>query len=160
MKRAIRHGFGLSMALALVLALAAPVAAAKPDRAFSPAEDFLISGYCDFDVQVEIVANNAYGTTFFDRAGNVTRTHYAGRIVLRMTNAVNGTSIIVNASGPGTYLEDADGLTVLTGGTWMLWFDGQLFTLSGRGEFRIDANGETIVSLRGHVVELCPILAG
>ena len=77
-----------------------------------------------------------------------------------MTNVDTGRSIELNISGPGTFVDDAAGLTVDTHGNWMLFIDGELFTLSGHGEFLVDANGETIVSRHGHVTELCPILGG
>ena len=41
---------------------------------------------------------------------------------------------------------------------WLLFFAGELFTLSGHGVFLV-ADTETIVSRHGHIVELCSILA-
>ena len=160
MRRAIRHGFEIGLALMLMVVLAAPVAAAKPDRVPFESEDFVLTGYCGFEILVETLANNGYDTTFFDRDGNPSRTQTTGRLVLRMTNLDNDTSITLNVSGPGRFVEDADGVTVDTHGPWMLFFAGELFTLSGHGVFRIDANGETIVSRSGRVVDLCPVLAG
>ena len=58
-----------------------------------------------------------------------------------------------------SFIDDADGTTVLTGGTWILNFAGEFFMLNGRGTFRVDANGETIVSMHGQVTDLCPLLA-
>jgi hypothetical protein len=159
MRRAIRHGLELSLALGMVLVLAAPVAAAKPDRSFAEAGDIVVSGYCDFDVIEHPLSNNEYFTTFFDRDGNVTRSHVAGHLVLELINVESGHSIVVNASGPGRFVDDADGTTVLTGGNWVLNFAGRFFMLNGRGVFRVDANGETIVAIRGHVTDLCPPLA-
>ena len=160
MRRSIRHAFEIGLALGLVLVLAAPVAAAKPDRSFADAGDILVSGYCDFDVIEHPVSNNEYFTTFVDRDGNITRSHVAGRLVLELINVDTGDSIVVNASGPGSFVDDAEGTTVLTGGTWILNFAGEFFMLNGRGVFRVDANGETIVAVHGHVTELCPLLAG
>lgn len=159
MRRAIHHGFGIGLALALVVVLAAPVAAAKPDRSFAEAGDILVSGYCDFDVIEHPLSNKEYFTTFYDRDGNVRRSHVAGRLVLELINVESGRSIVVNASGPGRFVDDADGTTIYTGGTWIFNFAGEFFMLSGRGVFRVDGNGETIVSRHGHVVELCPLLA-
>jgi hypothetical protein len=159
MRRTKRHGFGIGIALGLVLALAAPVAAAKPDRSFAETGDIPVIGYCDFDVIERPLANNEYFTTFFDQDGNVTRTHVAGHLVLELINVDTGHSIVVNSSGPGRFVADADGTTVLTGGTWILNFAGRFFMLHGRGVFRIDGNGETIVALHGQVTDLCPLLA-
>jgi hypothetical protein len=159
MSSLFRSGIGLALGAALLVAMAAPVAAAKPDRSFAEAGDILVSGFCDFDVVEHPLANNEYFTTFFDRDGNVTRTQVTGRLVLELINLETGRSIVVNASGPGRFVDDADGTTVHTGGTWILNFAGEFFMLSGRGVFRIDADGETIVARRGHIVELCPLLA-
>src|SRR4051812_25912709 len=120
MRGAIRHAFELCLGMGLVLALAAPVAAAKPDRSFAEAGDIPVIGYCDFDVIERPVSDNEYFTTFFDADGNVTRSHVAGRLVLELINVETGHSIVVNASGPGRFVDDADGTTVLTGGTWIL----------------------------------------
>jgi hypothetical protein len=148
----------LAVAVA-VLALAAPVSAAKPDRSFAPAGDIVVSGICEFDVLIETVANNEYFTTFFDRSGNVTRMQVAGHLVQRTSRVGGDTSIVLNVSGPGKFVDGDEGLVVDTHGTWLLFFAGQLFTLSGHGVFLV-ADTETIVSRHGHIVELCSILAG
>ena len=77
-----------------------------------------------------------------------------------MTNVDTGRSIELNISGPGTFVDGPAGLTVDTHGNWMLFIDGQLFTLSGHGEFFVDATSETIVSRHGHITDLCPVLGG
>jgi hypothetical protein len=146
------------LAVAFAFALAGPLAAAKPERVAVPQEDFVISGFCDFDVLVHPLASKTFNTTFFDRDGNPTREHGTGRLVVRMTNLDTGRSIDLNISGPGTFVNSPAGLTVDTHGNWMLFIDGQLFTLSGHGQFFVDATSETIVSRRGHVTDLCPIL--
>jgi hypothetical protein len=159
MVRLRRFGIGLALGAALLAVAAGPVAAAKPDRSFAEAGEVLITGFCEFDVVQTIVSNNEYNTTFFDRAGNVTRTQVNGRLVVGLTNVETGKSIVLNASGPGRFVEDTDGLTVYTGGTWTLFFAGEFFLLNGRGILRIDANGETIVATHGHITDLCELLA-
>src|SRR5262245_427240 len=94
----------------LAIAVAAPVAAAKPDRAFAPADDVLVD-LCEFDVLQHRLVNNEYFTTFFDRDGNVTRSQVNGHLVVELTNLESGKSIVLNASGHGRFVEDADGLT-------------------------------------------------
>ena len=158
MTRILRRTLAIMAAGALVLAIAGPAAAAKPERVPVPPQDFVISGFCDFDVLVETLASKTYNTTFFDRDGNVTRDLGTGHLVVRMTNVDTGRSIELNISGPGTFVNSAAGLTVDTHGNWMLFIDGQLFTLSGHGVFFVDATSETIVSRRGHVTDLCPVL--
>jgi hypothetical protein len=141
------------------MALAAPVSAAKPDRSFAPAGDIVISGICEFDVLVETIANKEYSTTFFDRSGNVTRTQVAGHLVERVSRIGGDTSIVLNVSGPGKFVDGDEGLIVDTHGTWLMFFAGQLFTLSGHGRYFV-ADTETIISRHGRIVELCSILAG
>jgi hypothetical protein len=160
MARALRQTLAITAAFALVLALAGPAAAAKPERVAVPAEDFVISGFCHFDVLVETLHSKTFNTTFFDRDGNVTRDLGTGRLVVRMTNVDTGRSIELNISGPGRFVDGPAGLTVDTHGNWMLFIDGQLFTLSGHGEFFVTATSETIVSRHGHITDLCPILGG
>lgn len=158
MARVLRRTLAITAAVGLVLALAGPAAAGKPERVAVPQETFVISGFCDFDVLVEPLASKTFNTTFFDRDGNPTRDHGTGRLVIRMTNIDSGRSIELNISGPGRFVEGPAGLTVDTYGNWMLFIDGQLFTLSGHGQFFVDATSETIVSRRGHITDLCPIL--
>ena len=158
MTRVLRPSLATMLAAALVLAVAGPAAAAKPERVAVPQEDFVISGFCDFDVLVEPLASQTFNTMFFDRDGNPTRDHGTGRLVVRMTNIDSGRSIELNISDPGTFVDGPAGLTVDTHGNWMLFIDGQLFTLSGHGQFFVNATSETIVSRRGHVTDLCPIL--
>jgi hypothetical protein len=160
MARVLRRTLATIAAVALVLALAGPAAAAKPERVAVPQETFVISGFCDFDVLVEPLASKTYNTTFFDRDGNPTRDLGTGRLVVRMTNVDTGRSIELNISGPGTFVDGPAGLTVDTHGNWMLFIDGQLFTLSGHGQFFVDATSETIVFSRGHITDLCSILGG
>jgi len=164
MHRAIRHArvlvsAGLTAAL-IAAVFAAPASAAKPDRSFADTGDIPVSGYCDFEVIEHPLVNKEYATTFFDKDGNVTRSQVNGHLVLELINVDSGASSVVNASGPGRFVEDAEGLTVYTGGHWILNFAGQFFALKGRGVFRIDANGETIVATHGHLVDLCEVLAG
>jgi hypothetical protein len=159
MSRVIGRVLAVLSSVVLVLALAAPVAAAKPDRSFADTGDIPIEGYCAFDVIEHPLVNKEYATTFFDRAGDVTRSHVAGRLVLELINVDSAKSIVVEASGPGRFVDDPDGLTVYTGGHWILNFAGEFFALSGRGIFRVDDAGETILARRGHLVDLCEVLA-
>ena len=133
MARVLRRTFATMAAGALVLALAGPAVAVKPERVAVPQEDFVISGFCDFDVHVEPLASKTFNTTFFDRDGNATRDHGTGRLVVRMTNIDSGRSIELPTSRSGQFVDGPAGLTVDTYGNWMLFIDGQLFTLSGHG---------------------------
>jgi hypothetical protein len=106
MARVLRRTLAIMAAGALVLALAGPAAATKPERVAVPQGDFVISGFCAFDVLVEPLASKTFNTTFFDRDGNPTRDHGTGRLVVRMTNIDSGRSIELNISGPGTFVEN------------------------------------------------------
>ena len=150
---------GLGSAVILVLALAGPVAAAKPERAFAPADDIVVSGICAFDVLIETVVNKEYATTFFDQDGNVTRTQISGHLVQRVSRVGGDRAIVLNVSGPGRFVDTTEGLFVDTHGRWLLFIAGEMFVLSGHGQFLVN-DSETIVSRRGNVLELCAILAG
>ena len=146
--------------LLLSIAVAPPVAATKPDRQFAPSAGVLISGFCDFDVQLDIVVNKEYATTFYDRDGNVVRVHIAGRFVNRLTNTTTGEAVEINVSGPGLFLSDEEGLTVQARGRWLLFFAGEFVVVSGHTVLRVDAAGESIVSRRGSQIDVCSLLAG
>lgn len=160
MHRFLRSTIASLLAFALLLLALAPVAAGKPDRAFAPSPtDVTLSGYCGFDVRVQVVANNEYTTTFYDRDGNVTRTHIAGRFVVLLTNVATGKTMQLQASGPGSFIADATGLTLEARGTWFFFFAGELFVTSGHSVLRVDAAGETIVDLRGRTLDVCQLLS-
>ncbi len=149
------------LAMTLAFAAVGSTLAAKPDRVFAESPtDFTLSGFCSFPVHAEVVVNNEYATTFYDRDGNVTRTHISGRYVVRLTNTMTGTAIELQASGPGSFVADAEGLTVNARGTWFLYFAGRLLAVTGHTTLRVDAAGETIVGVRGRTVELCEVLGG
>ena len=118
--------------LALLAIVAAPVSAGRPERAFAPAGDIVVSGICAFDVLIETVVNKEYTTTHVDRAGNPTRTHVSGRLVQRISRVGSDTSIVLNVSGPGRFVDGSDGLVVDTHGRWLLFLAGELFLLSGQ----------------------------
>ena len=101
MARVLRRTLATMATVALVLALAGPAAAAKPERVAVPQEDFVISGFCDFDVLVHALASKTFNTTFFDRDGNPTRDLGTGRLVVRMTNVDTRSIDRAEHLGPG-----------------------------------------------------------
>jgi hypothetical protein len=157
--RLVRRCLAGTLALLLVGASAVPALAVPPDREFAFSGDFGLTGYCDFDISVEVLANREYSTTFFDQDGNVTRTQITGLYVLRLTNDDTGGWIVLNASGPGKFVFDDTGLTVDGAGPWFLYFAGQLLYARGNVNLRVDGGGETITGISGNVIELCEVLA-
>jgi hypothetical protein len=94
-----------SAALAAMAALAlltTPALAASPDRAFAPVPDeFVLDDVCPFPLVLRILVNREYAITFVDRAGEPTRMLVTGRLVVEAVRTDTGTSVVINASGPG-----------------------------------------------------------
>ena len=133
-------------------------AADPPTRTFSPAVPFSGSFCPGFDVLVTPVVDKEYSIVFSNGA-IIT----AGRFVTQLTNLSSGTSIVVNASGPG--FASADGTTfTLRGASLVLDSGGFLYPGSPpdtqllSGVLVIDAFG-TAVTERGHIRDLCKELA-
>jgi len=124
-------------------------------------------GVCDFDVQLEVVEDNEYITTYFDKAGNPTRANISGRLVVRLTNVETGTSVVRNISGPGT-LFFGETLVLKATGPWLFAFaPGMLgegsppMLIINKGQFWLDFGGEhqTILRQTGTQEDLCATLA-
>ena len=160
--------------LALIMLLAGPVqtaAADQPVRQPLPLDPFMISGVCDFDVAVDILANKEVVTTFTDREGNVTEQLVTGVLKFRLTNIDTGESLDLNISGPGPTVFAPDGsFTIFGQGRW-LWpvpegissnVPAGLFLIVGHHVVEFDATGNmtefTVVG--GQVVDVCAALAG
>jgi len=72
-----------------------------------------------------VVAHDLHTITFFDDRGNPVREITQGRLVVQMTNADTGTSVVRNVSGPAI-VTFADGIRVATRPA-LFWFSpGQL----------------------------------
>ncbi|MEX1073085.1 MAG: hypothetical protein WED86_05240 [Chloroflexota bacterium] len=104
----------IGISLAGTVLLASTAAAAKPDRYASNLEGFVLSGVCDFDIQLDILVDRAYETDFYDRNGNLVRSQYAGSIWIRLTNVDTDQSIVLNVGGPASDVYNADGTITTT----------------------------------------------
>jgi len=133
-------------------------AADPPTRTPAPAGPFSGSFCPGFDVLVTPVVNREYSIAFSNGAVITT-----GRLVVQLTNLSSGTSIVVNASGPGFFSDDGVSFT-LRGATLVLDTGGFLYPgsppatqlLSGALAF----DGLTgNVSETGHIRDLCSELA-
>ena len=156
------------VAAALILAAAAPASADKPLREPFPAEDFTISGSCDFDVRVHTVEDKVFAKTYFDNDGNPTRRILNGRLVNELTNLETRKSIVYNISGPGfiTFFEDGSVDFVLKGRALAFFSPGDvedlplLFVNSGQLTIHIDPDGNILgVEQVGDVEDVCAALA-
>lgn len=148
-----------------------PTSAASADaplREPLPAEDFVISGSCDFDVFLHVVENKEFITTYFDDDGNPIRQIVTGRFVVELTNVETGESILYDISGPVffTFSEDGSFDAVLGGRGLAIFFPGEvedlplLFVNSGQVTFHFDPEGIIVgVEQVGEVEDVCAALA-
>ena len=163
----MRRGLLLLSALLVALTVAPIAAGMKPLReTHSSQPDVIVADQCAFPVLGHVDGGEII-TTFFDRAGNPIRQIgvFPGN-TLTLTNLDNGTSLTVvstgafharvNPDGSGSVASTGPGPVVsnpLTGepGIWYL---------RGRLAATFDADGnETLTSLTGSLVNLCPALA-
>jgi hypothetical protein len=115
-----------------------------------------------------VLENNEYITTFFDKEGNVTRQHVAGRFVVELRNEETDTSIVANISGPGTITFTDDSAVWNTVGQWLwIFFPGDLgegepgMALLTTGQFVVEfgPEGVSILKRRGRQVDVCALLS-
>lgn len=107
-------------ALIMAALLLAPAATAdKPLRFFLPADDSVLSGVCPFDLGVDVLVNNEFGTVFSDGRFLIT-----GTFKVELTNLGDpGQSMTANVSGPGVITPTPDGGFVLKAeGPWFFFF--------------------------------------
>jgi hypothetical protein len=162
MKRLILILTTASIMLALV-----PVASAdKPTREFLPTEGLVIEGICPFAVDIHILANNAFLTTFSDG-----RQLTSGTLKVRLTNLDDPSkSLDVNISGPGVARVTEEGEFVLKAtGRWLFFFfpgdlgprdPGLLVITTGLAIQRFDAEGNASFTHRtGTTTDVCTALA-
>jgi hypothetical protein len=146
----------LAAVSALTLSVVSIAAADPPTRTYLPAAPF--SGhFCPkFDVLVTPIVDQEYATTFSNGMVVIT-----GRLVLQLTNLSSGSSIVVNASGPGVISED--GTIAFRGNSAIFDAGGLLYPGSPpssqllSGVLAVDTNGN--VTETGHIRDLCAELA-
>jgi hypothetical protein len=164
MRRAhIRKIAGTALAGILVLIPTAAHAAA-PTREPLPAEGFVLTDHCTFDIQIDIVQNKEIATTFYDSNGDVTRQLVTGALKVRLTNLSEpSNSVVLSISGPGTYVDLADGTTRLTGtGSWLQFgitnMPGELLLMNGPFTALLTDEGFFLTDLPNNVEDGCQLL--
>jgi hypothetical protein len=153
--------------LAVLLVQSLPAWATKPVRERLPNADAVIEGVCDFAVDIHVLVDNEYITTFFDNDGNPTHANINGHLVVRLTNLDTGDSVDRNISGPGT-LYFGETVVLKATGAWMFIFlpdmlgEGSppMFIIN-HGQFWLDFGEEfqTILLQTGHQEDVCATLA-
>lgn len=160
------------LAAALLWTSAAPALAdGKPERVFLDAQNqvFPAGMVCDFDVSYEVLINQEYGLFFFfpPAADGTQRLIVTGHLVIQLTNLQQPSrSVVLNVSGPGTYLFHPDGtLSVVGRGINFLYLfptdDGGpgMWVTSGKLRIEIDAGGNaTLVIQPNRSQDLCAAL--
>lgn len=128
-------------------------------------QSFTVEGICSFTVQLNLLVNREWITTFSDGRQLVT-----GAVKWRLTNASDPEhSILVNASGPATLVPQSDGTIILTGrGLGLQPFPAaasitgtaEFLLFSGREVLQLNPDGSFQEIKRAHVkLDVCAALA-
>jgi len=127
-----------------------------PHRVYLPASPFDIpSNVCGFIVHVDIPVDRQYGT-FSTLPDGSTVLKITGSLVWTLTNTETGTSVTVNASGPGTVtfpinttlaVIDGSGLNIIYITNGADFGVPNIFYSSGKLQFTTDLSNDTIVSM-------------
>jgi hypothetical protein len=141
---------------AIAVLIAAPVLGAGPARVFLPAptDIFLpadIAG-CTFDLNIHVDVNREYAKLWTDPAGNLLMFGVNGNLEVTATNLATGTSVPVNASGPGRGVLDAQGNPIVNEAMGHYLGFSPLVLDTGLLDFNTGA-------FRGHRTDLCAQLS-
>lgn len=127
-----------------------------PHRVYLPATPFDIpDNVCGFTVHVDIPVDRQYGT-FSTLPDGSTVVKITGSLVWTLTNTETGTSVTVNASGPGTIIFpigttlaviDGSGLNIIYITNGADFGVPNIFYSSGKLQFTTDLSNDTIVSM-------------
>lgn len=138
-----------------------------PTREALPQSDITIEDSCSFDVDLHIVRNDEFITTFADGRQLIT-----GALVVSLSNVDTGKTITLDISGPVFVIPHEDGSdTVTLSGRSLVFFAagalgpgtaGALELTSGPAVLEFDANGSmtSYTKASAAAVDLCPVLAG
>ena len=123
----MRHLLVLATTMAVAAMLIGPSSASAnndPHRIFLPFASFdLDDSYCDaFPVHVDGPVNREYGTVSTLPDGS-TFIKVTGSFFVSLTNRDTGKTIVINASGPGSFTISPDGTTMIGDfrGRGLLW---------------------------------------
>jgi hypothetical protein len=139
----------LLVSLGIMAALPAGAAAGgQPTRDYLPAPDTIeLPDTCAFPVLLAVLVNDEYRLSF--PSG---RQIISGNLVVSATNETNGTSVVINASGPGHI--GLDGSFTAQGNT-LQWGPG----IDGLRLFEGNIDFGTGVGT-GRSVSICDVIAG
>jgi len=159
------------IAVTAMFAIIPTSASAGPVREYAPLPPQIsLDDVCpDFGIVADILVNKEYTLTFSDANGDPVRIITTGRLVVRLTNPENGSSIVRNISGPGETVFHADASTTLTArGTWFLFYaPGQLgpgseaTSFVNHGTVVVDTAPDGIATIRsraGALEDVCATL--
>jgi len=150
--------FAAAIPLLTYWSVASAESQSHPIREPFPSTD-LTGRYCpDFPVLIHPLVNRELTTIYSDG-----RVHISGTAILQLTNVTTGKSIVVNASGPGTYT--ADGTALIAEGLLMLFGEAGFFGAGSPAELSLN-KGLTVLSLIDNSIlsrarnteDLCPSL--
>ena len=144
------------LVLGAFLAQASSAAASPPviDRPGEVDVAFDVSGACTFDLHVRAIYHTQTITFVRSDAGAI-RAISTGRLELWITNLDTGTTIHQMIPGPSFF--DSNGTLVRGTGPWSgIFKDGVLISAWGNITFAPDG---TVVSVRGHIVDVCAQLS-
>ena len=150
---------------AAILLVPASAQATPPTREPLPADDFVLTDHCGFDIFVEFVQNNEVLTTYYDKDGEVVRQSVTGALKVRLTNQdAPEHSVLFNISGPGWFRELPDGSTEQTGaGPWLHLFitdrPGELLLMHGPFTANSSDEGFFLTELPNNVQDACALLS-
>jgi hypothetical protein len=117
---------------------------------------FTITGSCAFDVQVDVLVNNEFITTFTSGKQIIT-----GRLVVRLTNLSDPSkSLVLQINGPGINDLATPNVFNLSGSS-LIFFPGVLVLTRGPISLTFDEEGNVIAFTQTSAasVDLCAVLA-
>jgi len=160
----MRTGFAFCGTVLIALVCVAAAWAVGPTREPLVIDPVTIEqGVCPFPVTLEPVVNREIAKEFSDRL------IITGRLVVRVTNEDTGESIVVNASGPATFVSDGENASVMyaRGRGLLIFFpgdlgpdsDGSLLLARGLVIERFSEGPLEVIRLPPNLTNLCDVLA-
>ena len=171
----MRHLLVLATTMAVAAMLIGPSSASAnndPHRIFLESAPFdLPVGYCTFPVHVDTLANREYAT-FSTLPDGSTFIEVTGSFFVSLTNRDTGKTIVINASGPGSFTISPDDMTVIGDfrGRGLLWapnltefgFPSNVVAAAGPMSITQVAADGTFTSVSGHphvITDVCAALS-
>jgi hypothetical protein len=159
--------FTLALLTAFVSAPIASATAAQPTHVQLQPVSFVLTGACEFSVDLTDLRLHARLMDFVDKTGEFKRAIAAGDEVVKVTNLQTGKSIVLNISGQYVLTPNSDGSLTLTahGRFLFVTVEPEPFVESTRGRAVLNAtvSGEMLAlvmeTLNGQSVDICQALS-